>query len=157
MSHARQQIREAVATAVTGLGLTGSRVHDSRVHPLEADGLPALLVYSLRERVDDGMDILGDAEFRVLEVTIEAHARAVQGTLDNTLDTICAQVEAALVASIESGASGAVGELVKAAESRLLTTEIVLEAGAEQPTGTATMTWSLLYRVNRADPTTIID
>ena len=57
MSHVRQQIREQVATTVTGLTTTGSNVFQSRVYPLQDANLPALLVYSINE--DSNADVMG--------------------------------------------------------------------------------------------------
>ncbi|MEY2654030.1 MAG: hypothetical protein RLZZ524_1058, partial [Pseudomonadota bacterium] len=48
-NHLRQQIREAVAGAVTGLTTTGARVYQGRVYPLEDAQLPGLTVSSLAE------------------------------------------------------------------------------------------------------------
>jgi hypothetical protein len=47
--HVRQQIRERIATTITGLTTTGSNVYQSRVYPLDSVSLPALLVYTLSE------------------------------------------------------------------------------------------------------------
>ena len=49
MAHYRQQIRERVATTLTGLATTGSNVFQSRVYPLENNKLPCLLVYTTEE------------------------------------------------------------------------------------------------------------
>jgi len=49
MSHARQQVRDAVVTAVTGLTTTSTRVYASRVYP--HDSLPSLAVYTLEEEI----------------------------------------------------------------------------------------------------------
>lgn len=43
-THLRTSLRDAMATAVTGLTSTGSRVHKSRLYPVAADALPCLLV-----------------------------------------------------------------------------------------------------------------
>ena len=43
-NHVRQQVREAVSTLLTGLTTTESRVYQSRITPLQANELPALLV-----------------------------------------------------------------------------------------------------------------
>ena len=46
MSHARQKIRDAVVTLVTGLTTTGSRVFDTRLYNLEpSEDLPGLVIY----------------------------------------------------------------------------------------------------------------
>ena len=46
-THLRTSLRDAMATAVTGLTSTGSRVHKSRLYPVAADALPCLLVIGL--------------------------------------------------------------------------------------------------------------
>jgi hypothetical protein len=48
-NHVRQQIRERVATTLTGLTTTGSKVYQSRVYPLAANNLPGLLVFTNSE------------------------------------------------------------------------------------------------------------
>ena len=48
MSHARQQIREAVAAAVTGLATTGTNVFVNKITPQEAESLPNHGPHSLR-------------------------------------------------------------------------------------------------------------
>lgn len=45
MPTARQQIREALETQLTGLTTTGARVYTSRVYPLNEDNLPALRIF----------------------------------------------------------------------------------------------------------------
>ena len=52
MTHVRRSIREQVASTVTGLTTTGSRVFQSRVFRLEAADLPCLLVYTKTESVE---------------------------------------------------------------------------------------------------------
>ena len=49
MAHYRQQIRERVATTLTGLTTTGSNVFQSRVYPIEENKLPCLLIYTKDE------------------------------------------------------------------------------------------------------------
>ena len=52
MSHARQQIRDAVATAVTGLSIIGANVSKTRMFRFENDECPALAVYTLSEEIE---------------------------------------------------------------------------------------------------------
>ena len=152
--HARQQIREAVATAITGL-TSGAPVYQSRVYPAEKQALPALLVYTTSEDVDLDSMLLGDHRaLRELTVRVECLSRLATG-MDDQLDELCAEVETALTASIDDKATpGAVGPLVKLGE--LAATEIELSDQAENPTGRAVMDWQLVYRVSSADPTIII-
>ena len=53
MPHIRKQIRDAIATAVTGLTTTGSRVHKSRVNDLAASELPLLAIYTTSEQTNE--------------------------------------------------------------------------------------------------------
>ena len=50
-NHLRRQIRERVATTLTGLSTTGSNVFQSRIYPMESAGLPGLCVYTQEESV----------------------------------------------------------------------------------------------------------
>jgi len=90
MAHVRQQIREAVATAITGLASAAS-VHQSRVYDLEAGDLPAFKVYTLSEGSERDSLSYPRGTRRQLQVVVEAAAKAA-ADLDDTLDTLCAEV-----------------------------------------------------------------
>ena len=106
MSHVRQQIREAFGTACTGLSTTGSNVFQTRVYPLETGSLPGLCIYTTSETVSDQVQDLGGSArlvTRSLSVRVEGYARAT-ANLDDTLDTISAEIETAVAnnSSIDS-------------------------------------------------------
>ena len=147
MSHARQQVRDAVVTAVTGLTTTGTRVHGGRIFPLHRARLPALFVYSIEEAVDDGAEVMGLDQVRVLQVAVEVLAEA-NADLDDSIDTICAEVETAIHADTTLG--GVVMWIEYAS------VEITLDEGTQKPVGAAQMTFVAQYRVDATDPTTII-
>jgi hypothetical protein len=95
MSHARQQIREAAALAVTGLASTGANVFQSRKRPVGESKLPALLVFTDDEAVA-ASSIHGPALLdRKLQLRITGLAKDPTD-LDDALDTIAAEVETAL-------------------------------------------------------------
>lgn len=144
--HARELIRKAIATAVTGLTTTGADVFTSRLYPYEDDDLPNLSVYVARdpETVEDEDDVMGSYQIRVLPVEIVARVKATT-ELDDQLDDICAEVETALVGS------ATVKALVKSL--RLVSTEIDMDNEGEKPVGAARMEWEVIYRVNGAAPT----
>jgi len=153
MAHVRQTIRERAATAITGLA-SAAPVYQSRVNPVEADQLPALLVYTTEEAVDvDSMPLGSHEGTRTLTLQVDALSRLASG-MDDQLDTLCAEVETALTAAIDSGAVGSLGELLKWGE--LTATAIELLDGAERDTGRASMTWLLQYRTDTSDPTTVV-
>ena len=62
-NHLRRQIRERVATMLTGLSSTGSNVFQSHVYPLETADFPALCVYTQEEEIE--VDELVEADIDV--------------------------------------------------------------------------------------------
>lgn len=150
MSHARQQIREAVAAAVTGLATTGTSVKQSRIYPLDDAKLPGLAVFTTEEAVDDEQSSIssgGITQTRNLDVVVEGYAK-INDTLDDTLDTIAAEVETAIHADLT------LGGLVKHIE--LTGTDITLAGEGEKMAGVVKLTFDAMYRVNITDPTTIV-
>lgn len=142
MAHAKQQIRAAVVTLVTGLATTGTRVHSTRVYTHES--VPSLNVLASAEEADpvaqDG------TQARMLEIVVEARALKVSG-VDDQLDTIQAEVETALHADYRLG-----GVCVHCALSAV---EDELISLAERPGIVRTMTFSCLYYINPTDPETL--
>lgn len=135
-NHLRRQIREGVASTVTGLATTGARVFQSRVYPLQTVELPGLLIYTRNETstvigVNPGRQIE-----RVLQLIVEGVAKATSD-LDDQLDQIAKEVETVLAA-----VPTALLALVK--DIYLRTTEIAIEPG-EKPTGRIRMTYQLDY------------
>jgi len=99
MSSKRQKIREAIATILVAAATpAANRVYENRARPLWDktffSQLPAILIYTTRE----GLELFSVAprEYkRTLEVAIEVVASG-DSEVDDTLDTITAQIEAAL-------------------------------------------------------------
>lgn len=148
--HARQQIRDAVVTALTGLDITGSNVFKTRVHRFEEETLPALSVYTLQE--DSERETMGTrAQSRTVSIAVDI---AVQQntTPDDTLDDIAADVEAAMVAAW-TGASGIWGSI----RNLTLTSTVVRMTGeGEQPTFGMILTYACNYSTLEGAPETII-
>jgi len=147
--HARQQIRAAFATALTGLTLTENRVYPSRVIEWDRDrNLPGLAIYTTEDAKVPEEDVMGGVELHDLEVIVEARAVKAEG-VDNLLDDICVDVEAAVFADV------GINALVM--RHQLVQTEIEF-GGDDQDTHTAKaeMAFSVWYRINRSDPETII-
>jgi hypothetical protein len=93
MPHAREQIRNAVVTAVTGLTTTGTRVYASRVLPLTATDLPALCVYTRQDSPDYTRGTAQNRPARLLDVRVQGF---VDGDDQSVLDDIAAEVETAI-------------------------------------------------------------
>ena len=53
-NHLRRQIRERVATMLTGLSITGSNVFQTNVYPFENADLPAHCIFTQDEEIEVG-------------------------------------------------------------------------------------------------------
>lgn len=148
MSHARQQIREKFESLLGALNTTGSNVTASRVYTISDASLPHISIYSASEVLDEDSAVQGNKEFRTLSVVVEARAKR-NADLDDQLDTIAAEVETAIFANPK------LDGLAKGTD--LISTEIELDDEAEKPTGLMTMLFIVDYRIDRTDPTTIIE
>ena len=136
MAHVRKAIREHVVTTITSLSTTGSNVYETRYFPLQTGNLPALIVYTLDETVEDYT--LGQntrTQFRALNLIIEAHCRGT-ANIDDTLDTIAEEVEEAMVTDISRGGN--------AKDTKLVSTEVDFDT-ASQKTGLMRLTYLISY------------
>jgi len=98
MTHPRKAIREAAAVVLTGLALTGSRVFQSRQRALTDSELPALRLSTVDSQLADlSLSGNGASQFD-LTMSIEIVAK-VADNLDDLIDDIAEQVEAALKAA----------------------------------------------------------
>lgn len=143
MAHARQAIRQAIATAVTGLTTTGARVYQSRLHALRDANLPCLLVNTDEEEIDSGMGI----KTRLLSVKIRAVAKAA-ADLDDALDTMAAEVETALAPGFTAAS--------KKLFATLTEIQVDMVDELEKPAGVITLSFQVTYATTLGAPTTLI-
>jgi hypothetical protein len=94
-THVRQQILEAIQTAVTSLTTTGANVFLSRTTPLARDQVPALLIHAGPEQLRADTLPTPRKYLRRLQVDIVCAVRATDG-VDAALNQIFAEVEVAL-------------------------------------------------------------
>lgn len=141
--HARQSIREAVATAVTGLATTGSRVFQSRMRAQES--LPCLLVTTNDESVDR-VGVENEME-RVIEIQITGLAQSASG-LDDTVDTIAEEVETAI------GANPTFGGKVRGMQ--LSGIAVDFDDSLQQPVAAVTLRYRATYFTNAGTPGTTL-
>ena len=149
MAHVRSAIRSAIATRLTGLTTTGARCYPSRVQPLADANLPCLRVYLDEEEIVAETFTADPLLDRRAVLRVECCAKAV-ASLDATLDTMVAEVEAAI-----AGGDGSFGGLLK---SRPLPQSIAvdLDEGLEKPVGIATVTFDANYFTVASAPGTAV-
>jgi len=145
VSHARQQIRDAVVAALTGLETTWYTVFASRIWPLEDGTIPGLIVYTSTEEIDEEQGKIAKIQHRDLTITIKGRDKLSAG-LDDQLDTMAAEIEAAIHAA----------DLGRVYALDLLSTEMNIADGLEQPVGELTMIYRVQYLTDEGTPTVAI-
>ncbi len=145
--HVREQIIEAVKTAVTGLPTTGPRVFRNRVSPLERNERPALIVRFPPATEDVTADQLPAP--RIMDRTCRIDVTAIVSTqedFDSLLNQISLEVETALAMPI-------VGPWKHLTLRRV---DFNLTGTAEKPTGQTDMTYEARYFVREDAPGTAL-
>lgn len=144
MPHPRQQIRDLVVAAITGLAITGIRVFPSRVYPLQEQELPGLCVYTLEENAER---ISFRKAMHQLEVKIEAYVKA-NSNYDDVMDEICLAVQQAI--ANDSALNNVVADIFQASYSEELSKD------ADKPIVVGQMTYLVEYCTNPKTPDTIV-
>lgn len=97
MAHVRQQIRDRVATLVTGLPTTGASVYKMRRYALDDAKLPAICVYTTDE--SSSLITIGSRTLRrVINVVVDIIIKGSSTAVSDSLDTICVSAEEAMAA-----------------------------------------------------------
>ena len=136
MAHKRQSIRERVASTLTGLTTTVSNVFQSRVYPIENTKLPCLLIYTREETSEPLTTNPPRAIEKVLSLVVEGYVKA-NTNFDDTIDTICEEVEEALFTD------RLINDL--ALDSFLINTDISYNGEGDNPLGIVVMTFQITY------------
>ena len=142
MAHVRKQIRDAIVTALTGLGETGTNVFRSRIYPLEKTKLPALCIFTRTETTEFDTMTINRSTMRNLEVAVEAYVNMTLA-YDNKLDAIAVQVEEALAADVT------LGGLAK--DTQVTAFEADLSGDGEKPVAVGRFTVAVQYRTAEND------
>lgn len=142
MSHVRTQIRNRIATLVTGLPVTGASVYKMRKYALDDSKLPAICVYTTDE--SSGLVTIGTRTLRrVINVMVEVFVKGSSTAVPDTIDGICVSVEEAIAADFA---------LNGLAKSCILTgTETDVNIEGEQGIGTARLVYAVEYVTSIGD------
>ena len=91
MAHYRQQIREQVATTLTGLDTIGNNVFQSRIYDIEESKLPCLCVYTTEESSEPISMSPPRSIEKILNLVIEVYVKGQNSSSD--LETILKEVK----------------------------------------------------------------
>jgi hypothetical protein len=136
MAHVRQQIRDRIVSVLKSNALlVRRRVFSSRVYALTEKDLPAITVYTGSEA--SALQTIGlKTSARVVSVEVDIYVRATNN-FDNDVDAIAVQIEEAIANDFT------VNGLAKSAV--LASSEINFSGEAEQPIGSAKLTFDVRY------------
>lgn len=146
MAHAREQIRDAVLVAVTGLTTTKKNAFASRVHPVNDNEMPCVLVYT---RLESSTPITMKQPRRfehMLTVMVEGYVR-LNTSYDDRADKIAAEVQTAVYNNTSLNA------LVR--DIFLEETEIKITGEAEKPIAVVSMSFKARYQTFENDVETL--
>lgn len=142
MAHVRQQIRDRVATLVTGLPTTGANVYKMRRFALDDSKIPAICVYTMDESsnlITVGSRTLG----RTVNVAADIIIKGSSATISDALDDICVSAEEAIAADFH---------LNGLAKSCILTdTNITINVEGERSVASARLVYTVDYVTSISD------
>lgn len=145
MAHVRKLIRDNIKTTLTGLTTTGSNVFASRVYPIQSARMPGLCIYTSSEQIEALTIKPPRGLIRSLEVSVEAY---IENALpDDVLDTISAEIEAAMAADITRGGN--------AKDTKLTSFEADFAGEGEKPVVVGRFIYEILYSTTEADAETV--
>jgi hypothetical protein len=142
MAHVRQQIRDRVATLVTGLPTVGNNVYKMRKYALDDAKLPAICVYTMDE--SSSLITIGSRTLnRTVNVAVQIFLRGTSTAVSDAIDAICVAVEEAIAADFT---------LNGLAKSCILgDTQIDINVEGERSIGNASLVYTVEYVTSIGD------
>lgn len=143
--HLRNQIRDAIKSALTGLTTTGSRVYASRDHSMQAADLPGLRIFTGEEQISIQSLGVGRLRERKLLLVVEACVKA-NSAYDDTVDDICKEVEI----KIDSAGTQTLGGLCKWIEPTGF--QLDIDGDGDKTVAVGRMTFEVTYYTRQGAP-----
>ena len=147
MSHARQQIREAVATALTTDLAGTATVTEGRTWIQQQPELPHVSVYTVTEESDQDQTSF-DALYRELALVCEITVKGVDGNAaSDALDVLAESIEQSL---------GTRRQVIGIQDLYPESWDVTLTSDGDQVNGAASLTYSCQYRTVIGQPDLIV-
>ena len=145
MAHVRKQIRDNIITILTGLSTTGANVFASRAYPIQSAATPGLCIYTSSEQVEALSIKPPRGLARSLEVSVEAYVESAAP--DDVLDTIAAEIEAAMTTDLTRGGT--------ARDTQLTSFDADFAGEGENPVVVGRFVFEIMYSTLETDPETV--
>jgi len=138
-----EEILDAVVTLVTGLTTTGSNVFRGQVYDIPDASLPAISIFMGEDTLDE--ELSNSLYDWSITIYVESKAEEASTQIDETLNTIRAEVHAGLFSVEDLGLSFVFKVTPIRAE------EPVLSAAGSKPMGTQKLEYQVMYRTSRTN------
>ena len=135
MAHYRQQIRERVATTLTGLNTTGNNVFQSRIYNIEESKLPCLCIYTVSETSEPISMSPPRSIEKVLDLVIEIYIKGQNSATD--LDAVVKDVKTKMFSD------RLINNLAK--DSYLSTQELTYNGEGDKNIAVGVLTYQVFY------------
>ena len=135
MAHYRQQIRERVATTLTGLNTTGSNVFQSRIYNIEESKLPCLCIYTVSETSEPISMSPPRSIEKVLDLVVEIYIKGQNSATD--LDAVVKDVKTQMYSD------RLINNLAK--DSYLSTQELTYNGEGDKNIAVGVLTYQVFY------------
>jgi len=135
MAHYRQQIREQVATTLTGLNTTGNNVFQSRIYNIEESKLPCLCIYTVSETSEPISMSPPRSIEKVLDLVIEVYIKGQNSATD--LDAVVKDVKTKMYSD------RLINNLAK--DSYLSTQELTYNGEGDKNIAVGVLTYQVFY------------
>ena len=135
MAHYRLQIRERVATTLTGLNTTGSNVFQSRIYNIEESKLPCLCIYTVSETSEPISMSPPRSIEKVLDLVIEIYTKGQNSATD--LDAVVKDVKTKMFSD------RLINNLAK--DSYLSTQELTYNGEGDKNIAVGVLTYQVFY------------
>ena len=135
MAHYRQQIREQVATTLTGLNTTGNNVFQSRIYNIEESKLPCLCIYTVSETSEPISMSPPRSIEKVLDLVIEIYIKGQNSATD--LDAVVKDVKTKMYSD------RLINNLAK--DSYLSTQELTYNGEGDKNIAVGVLTYQVFY------------
>ena len=145
MTHVRQQIREAAATALSGNTDAGTNVFDSLTYPSDVSAIPLVHVH-IEEEESEFLNTSLHMQ-RSASMVVTAVQKGTESTLDNALDRLAVQIEGVL-------GGNTLSDLSK--WTQLVATGVERSGDANEPIGEISLTFQVIYHTAANDAETAL-
>jgi len=151
MAHVRQQIRDALVTRLTGLPTCGSRVYAGRDDNFALSELPAINISTLNqsEQVARQSVHFPARLQRDLPVIVMGFVKATTANLENALDALAVELEAAI-----AGSTIALSTFSALLPNGMVLTEsrATIDQSFEEPVGRLELVYTATYSTSSNAP-----